>query len=362
MSSNIGPKLPPHLLKKKKRDEDSGSDSDDGIPQSSIGPRLPPQANIGPRLPPQANIGPQLPPHLEKKEHAGKGDGKKNVAGPQLPPHLLATKGESDDDGDGSEGEDVGAKHTVASSYGPSLPPGYSQSVSGSGSIGPQLPPGMRSSSTNNDDDDDDDEDDGYGIVGPMLPPTSSGSGSDVKAAFEARAKAMKNKLTGVDDDSKELKRETWMTELPPEFSKNFGVGARTFRTKAHDCGDRSVWTDTPADRERKRQEAAEAAKKARDAPPPQKKKKEEEGPTAEELELQASVAEYNQANRPKSLLEMHRAKNAGKTDDGVRKPFDRSRDLSLHRKDPKQVDQFIKGAKGMTDKFSSGTYSTKFL
>ena len=32
------------------------------------------------------------------------------------------------------------------------------------------------------------------------------------------------------------------------------GIGARKFRTKIHDCGDRSVWTDTPSDRLKKRE------------------------------------------------------------------------------------------------------------
>lgn len=42
------------------------------------------------------------------------------------------------------------------------------------------------------------------------------------------------------------------MTELPPEL-KSFGFGPRTFKRRADDkSGDRSVWTDTPADRERK--------------------------------------------------------------------------------------------------------------
>lgn len=42
------------------------------------------------------------------------------------------------------------------------------------------------------------------------------------------------------------------MTELPPEL-KDFGLGPRTFKRRADDrSGDRSVWTDTPADRERK--------------------------------------------------------------------------------------------------------------
>ena len=32
------------------------------------------------------------------------------------------------------------------------------------------------------------------------------------------------------------------------------GIGARKFRSKVHDCGDRSVWTDTPSDKLRKQE------------------------------------------------------------------------------------------------------------
>lgn len=53
-------------------------------------------------------------------------------------------------------------------------------------------------------------------------------------------------------DSSKPITRESWMTELPAEM-KDFGLGPRTFKRRAEDkSGDRSVWTDTPADRERK--------------------------------------------------------------------------------------------------------------
>lgn len=42
------------------------------------------------------------------------------------------------------------------------------------------------------------------------------------------------------------------MTELPPEL-QHIGLGARTFKKKSGpEKGDRSIWTDTPADRERK--------------------------------------------------------------------------------------------------------------
>ena len=46
------------------------------------------------------------------------------------------------------------------------------------------------------------------------------------------------------------------MVELPPEMTKNFGVTARKFSTKTATSTDkdRSVWTDSPADRARKEQ------------------------------------------------------------------------------------------------------------
>lgn len=48
------------------------------------------------------------------------------------------------------------------------------------------------------------------------------------------------------------LARDTWMTELPPEL-QHIGLGARTFKKRSGpENKDRSVWTDTPADRERK--------------------------------------------------------------------------------------------------------------
>ena len=47
------------------------------------------------------------------------------------------------------------------------------------------------------------------------------------------------------------------MTELPPEMGANFGLTNRTFRKNAAPTGDRSGWTDTPADRERKQKVCA---------------------------------------------------------------------------------------------------------
>lgn len=48
-------------------------------------------------------------------------------------------------------------------------------------------------------------------------------------------------------------KREAWMMELPDCMGQNIGLAARTFRVNAGpDLSDRSMWTDSPADRARK--------------------------------------------------------------------------------------------------------------
>jgi hypothetical protein len=50
------------------------------------------------------------------------------------------------------------------------------------------------------------------------------------------------------------MKRESWMLELPPDRAAVFGLGPRQFQVRAtSELGDRSVWTDTPADHLRKK-------------------------------------------------------------------------------------------------------------
>lgn len=53
-------------------------------------------------------------------------------------------------------------------------------------------------------------------------------------------------------DEPEKQQRESWMTELPPEL-QHVGLEARTFKKRSGpEDKDRSIWTDTPADRERK--------------------------------------------------------------------------------------------------------------
>lgn len=92
-------------------------------------------------------------------------------------------------------------------------------------------------------------------------------------------------------DDDSGPKREDWMVELPPGF-RIAGMGTRKFQSRDHDLGDRSVWTDTPADRERKRLE--QSKKKER------KEGRSEAGPVEQPVmsrrdrEMEELATEYN--------------------------------------------------------------------
>ena len=76
------------------------------------------------------------------------------------------------------------------------------------------------------------------------------------------------------------------MTELPPEF-RVAGVGARKFRSDNPEIGDRSIWTDTPAEKEKKRQEAQQQKKVPSTAPAPVTL-------SERDKEMEGIVSEYN--------------------------------------------------------------------
>ncbi|KAM9203394.1 GPALPP motifs-containing protein 1-like [Mergus octosetaceus] len=188
-------------------------------------------------------------------------------------------------------------------------------------------------------------------IMGPM--PAKGPVESDVTKEFERRAQRMKEKLTSAgslkDADSgfclsacvfythflaKPVPRQSWMTELPPEL-KNFGFGPRTFKRRADDkSGDRSVWTDTPADRERKAKEREEA-KKSRTVL------------SGRDKRLAEQVTSYSESKRPESLLDVHQKKlkskaSEEKTKPQERRPFDREQDLKVNRFDEAQKNLYL--------------------
>ncbi|XP_040197216.1 GPALPP motifs-containing protein 1-like [Rana temporaria] len=329
-------------------------------------------------------IGPALPPGFCA---ANEEEDKEDVAGPVLPPgykynHSSDSSEDSDEETSSStmhhnrlstgkdKNDSTNRKIGKASDddddfFGPALPPGFKKRSDSPDRpvIGPALPPGFKRPDSDSEDDshkgsadekhksDDSDEDDDDGIVGPL--PAKGPVQSNVAEDIERRAWKMKQKLTGKDDGPKNPTRETWMTELPPELT-NFGLGARTFKRKAIEkSGDRSDWTDTPAERERKAQEKQEGKVSS---------KKGEETPEVSEKDrrLADQISTYNDAKRSKSLLDLHRKKLKRKSEDNKdktkeRRAFDREQDLQVNRFDEAQKKALLRKSKDLNTKFSHG-------
>ncbi|XP_052588674.1 GPALPP motifs-containing protein 1 [Peromyscus californicus insignis] len=336
-------------------------------------------------------IGPALPPGFKK--HATAEDEERDlspVAGPALPPNYRSSSSDSSDsdedssslseEGDQeSEEDDSGPtarkqrRHQDRGDdddggfFGPALPPGFKRQDDSPPRpiIGPALPPGFIKSPQKSDKgredsgqvssffnseeaESSDDED----IVGPM--PAKGPVTYSVTTEFERRAQRMKEKLTkGDDDSSKPITRESWMTELPPEM-KDFGLGPRSFKRRADDkSGDRSIWTDTPADRERKAKEMQEARKSF-------SKKDEDNILSGRDKRLAEQVSSYNESKRSESLMDIHHKKLKSKAAEDKNKhqertPFDRDKDLKVNRFDETQKKALIKKSRELNTRFSHG-------
>ncbi|XP_059748046.1 GPALPP motifs-containing protein 1 isoform X2 [Bos javanicus] len=337
-------------------------------------------------------IGPALPPGFKAGGSAEDEERDSSpVAGPALPPNYKSSSSESSDsDEDSSSLSEEGNQESEEDDtgpparklrrnqddddddddegfFGPALPPGFKKQDDSPPRpmIGPALPPGFLkstqksdegrsdpgqvSSDFNSEETDSSEEED---IVGPM--PAKGPVNSSVTAEFEKRAQRMKEKLTkGDDDSSKPITRESWMTELPPEM-KDFGLGPRTFKRRADGkSGDRSVWTDTPADRERKAKEMQEARKSF-------SKKDEEYIPSGRDKRLAEQVSSYNESKRSESLMDIHHKKLKNKAAEDKNKPqeripFDRDTDLKVHRFDEAQKKALIKKSRELNSRFSHG-------
>ncbi|XP_072473286.1 GPALPP motifs-containing protein 1 [Notamacropus eugenii] len=344
-------------------------------------------------------IGPALPPGFNARGTAEEEPDLSPVAGPALPPDYKSSSSDSSSSDEDSDSplphqggkEDSEEEHDTGPTprkqrrnqnedgddddddddgfFGPALPPGFKKQDDSPQRpiIGPALPPGFKNraqkteenrdnlgvaaSSSFNSEGTESSEDD-EGIIGPM--PTKGPVDYSVTKEFERRAQRMKEKLTkGDDDGSRPVTRESWMTELPPEL-KGFGLGPRTFKRRADDrSGDRSVWTDTPADKERKAKEAQEAKKQTG-------KSDEERVLSGRDKRLAEQVSSYNDSKRSESLMDIHHKKLKNKTAEEKnkpqeRRPFDRDQDLKVSRFDEAQKRALIKKSKELNSRFSHG-------
>lgn len=333
-------------------------------------------------------IGPALPPGLKKKS-SDESEEEDPVMGPALPP--LYKRSASSSSSDGSDQEEVvfkrakylGSRDSLSSKemgtgdeddgfFGPALPPGYSKHKSSPERppvLGPALPPGFKKRHHNKEKGDDDErrvigpalppgykaessssEEEGDNVIGPM--PAKLEVQSSVTLDFERRAKKMKDQLLGLDYEPEMPQRETWMTELPPEL-QHVGLGARTFKKRSGpENKDRSIWTDTPADRERKAREHQEAKAKGKPAKDdvPQLSQK--------DLEMVEQVAKYNESKRGETLLSIHSKKMKKKAEEDAntpaeRRPFDRDMDLQVNRFDEAQKKALLKKSQELNTRFS---------
>lgn len=338
-----------------------------------IGPALPPvlpkTSDVSDEEPP---IGPALPP-VYTPDHSSSSSDENDTWGRSRSPKCQAYSKTMR--ADLPSGSTSSAKEEDDGFFGPALPPGYNKqqmSPERPPLLGPALPPGFRRSV----EEDDENDDHGGGFLGPALPPgykpeysadeddededivgplpfKGNSSHNSVALDIERRAQKMKDKLTGVDSGTEVVARETWMTELPPEL-QHIGLGARTFKKRSGpENNDRSVWTDTPADRERKAQERREGKKSGEST-----KKDETSHLPQKDIDMAEKVSKYNETKRGESLLSMHTKNLKRKVEEEgnrplERRPFDRDQDLQVNRFDDAQKKALLKKSAELNTRFS---------
>ncbi|XP_039601209.1 GPALPP motifs-containing protein 1 [Polypterus senegalus] len=354
----IGPALPPDY--KKEINEDCSEEESDGV----AGPALPPGYKV------QNSSG-----SSEDTDEDERNFKRGKPAGPALPPGYSNHAMWDSDEEEGSKKKR--RIHNIVKKidteqddkdesdfFGPALPPGYQKTQESPERpiIGPALPPEFKKVT---------EEDDFEDYIGPALPPgyNKSESSSDndeivgpvpskgetednIALEIDRRAQRMKRKLITGDDEPKELVRETWMTELPPEL-QHFGLGSRSFKKRAGpESKDRSIWTDTPADKERKARELLEGKVPSRASKDDCSAPSERDRKLAEEVEI------YNKSKRSETLIDMHAKKMKKKSEAEAgtpqeRRPFDRDQDLQVNRFDEAQKKAIIKKSQELNTRFS---------
>ncbi|XP_067124068.1 GPALPP motifs-containing protein 1 [Centruroides vittatus] len=276
-------------------------------------------------------------------------EGNSSFIGPVLPPGFRKEEKEEkelveNDSVDEAEDQNEEDNQII----GPALPSNWKSESFNSNVYGPALPPGFKK-----EEEDSEDSDDGY--IGPLpCEAQNSEDNSDVIKDFERRAKNMKIHLEQKNQNVTTSHREEWMTVLPDNFGVKIGLGPRTFsqRVLSEKEKDRSCWTDTPSDVERKAKE-----KKPKEPTTDLKEITEhfKNEKIAKELE------DFNKSKRPESLLEIHRKNRKRKAEmekskPEERRPFDRDVDLTINRINPSQRKKLIDNAKYLDSRFSHGS------
>lgn len=130
-------------------------------------------------------------------------------------------------------------------------------------------------------------------------------------------------------------------------------MSRRHFSKKGVEEGDSSVWTDTPAERERKEKQAQGLLVDVQETV--------NFAQTSSEVRTKAELIDtYNQTYRAKSLMKLHqekevKARKEQQHSDLPWQPFDRERDLQIRR--PASTKKIIEGAQQLNSRFSSSSF-----
>ena len=284
--------------------------------------------------------------------------------GPVIPSQLRAEQAAQSSDSDSDDNYGPRLPTEPCRGPAPAPPPASHQprddTSDSEEDFGPALPPHLQkqkpSDSHQRDSDSSDEE-----YVGPKMSEiTTSVNRESVEAEVEMRARRMRDKLEG--KDQVEVQRESWMLELPEEKANRFGLGPRQFSRKGvtQRGGDRSAWTDTPEDKERKLREGEDG----------EQEEQEDNFDIAARMrdeKMEKVSRELKQKRGADSLMDMHEKKikkdKKKKEDSGEvseRRPFDRDVDLKANQFDEAMKKNMMKMAAKIDNRFSSG--SQKFL
>lgn len=293
-------------------------------------------------------FGPALPPAVNQhvdKEPTPTVEDEIDMVGPALPPHLIKNNHK--------EEESIRV-------IGPTLPANLQLPPQTNESSESELSPFSEEEPSAAEDDD---------FIGPMPGASSS------RSQLELEQRALELKLRHLDSERYDSNaaavqsREDWMIELPDiRKVSDMGLGARQFRTREKlEIGDRTVWTDTPSDRERKKTTVGHSSKDlARE-----RELEDERRRVAERDKQQEDMIKRHKKKhkRDKSLLDLHqkkvkkdkKQKDAERDpDEPTRRPFDRNIDLHANRFDEAQKKAIFKKAQLLDTRFSSG--ASKYL
>eukprot|EP00049_Salpingoeca_infusionum_P004860 m.84823 g.84823 ORF g.84823 m.84823 type:complete len:347 (-) comp12762_c0_seq1:190-1230(-) len=342
--STIGPALPPGVGRSSSNQSEGDSSDSDAYgpakPTSSLdgtlpcGPSRPPAPtdSVGPTKPTSSPVvdayGPARPPTIGPAKPSSPTD----TYGPARPPTVGPTKPTS---------SQSAATPASTATYGPARPPAPPAVA---------IPVVERKDSRSDEDDSSSDDD-----FGPM-PAAHTMSKEEEAAAlareFEERAAAamqqrsMSNAPKG---------RESWMTELPERYRKNFDTGPRTFRQSYSGTGgDRSGWTATPHGNTGGAQQEQDAAELLR-----------QHQRQVKAAEVQGEIASFNSKQRAESLMQKHQKKLKKKAqqegqppEKKVRRPFSREEDVLGGQKMSAAAKQnMVKKAASFESRFAKSVY-----